>query len=118
MQVHSVQNNNTNFGNKNTFLNRAKNARNIVERQYWESLHNEAKSKLNYRKFKKTEKELENTDGNFLSFFKVISKMAYRKVLSGIYSGRAYGKFPNRYIGPDNLLAEEERFYKIKKYYN
>ena len=119
MQIQGIkENNTTNFGMKNTFLNKAKNARGIVERRYWESLHNEAKARLQYKKFQKAEKELAKVDeDDSATFFKILSKMAYRKILSGIYSGRAYDKFPNRYLKPDNIanaFSPNKRHYKIK----
>ena len=116
MQMQNINNNyNVHFGVKNTFLNRAKNARNIVEEHYWQSLHYEAKARLNYQKFTKVKHELRKYDETRpISLFKVLSNMAYRKFNSLFCRGKAYGKFPNRFAEPDNLNSAEERFYKIK----
>lgn len=118
MLVQNNYNMNVVFGNKNTFLNKAKNAVNPVEKNYWESLHNEAKARLSYKKFGKAEQELSNLgDNKPLSFFKSLLKMGYRKIESAVYEVKAYNKFPSRYAEPDNFNAVVDRHYKIKENY-
>ena len=113
MQIKRLEINKT-IGIKNTFLNKAKNSRSMVNRNYWESLHYEAKSRLNYIKFKNAEQDLMKTDEKPIPLIKAFAKMAYRKIMSGIYEGKAYSKFPHRFYEPDNTInAGEERFYKI-----
>ena len=115
MNVRRIQDNTT-FGIKNTFLNRAKNAGSVLEKRYWESLHNEAKAKLNYMKFEKAEKELKmvKESDTITLVAGLLAKMAYRKVKSVIYLGKAHCKFPNRFAEPDSLFGKEAKFYNVK----
>lgn len=111
MQLTKIQNS---IRVKNTFMNKAQSSGSIVEQRYWESLHNEAKSRLSYKNYTKATRELRRLDETRpVALIKVFSKMAYNKFMGGIYGGRAYSKFPSRFSTPDNILAKEERFYKI-----
>lgn len=112
--------NNTNFEAKNTFLLRAKNADNVSTKNYWESLHYEAKGRLNYQKYKQSEKTFSTIeDTSVLTLLSILAKMAYRKLQSVIYETEAYSAFPNRFAEPDDCSenSTEDRFYKIKDNY-
>lgn len=98
---------------KNTFLNKAKNARNMLRKDYWESLHYEAKSRLNHQKFLSAKQDLKQADDKPISVLKALTKMAYCRLISGLYKGKAYSKFSYRFQEADNIMnAGEERFYK------
>lgn len=120
MRINAI--NNTNFLSKNTFLTKAKKSKNIKEQHYWESLHYEAKARLNYKKFQNAEKSLNNindTGSMFgaIALFTAFSTIAFRKLQSVIYDNKAYTKFPNRFTEPDNINVAEERHYKVKENY-
>lgn len=98
---------------KNTFLNKAKNARSIIRKDYWESLHYEAKSRLNHQKFLSAKQDLKKADDKPIPALKALAKMTYCKLISGLYKGKAYSKFSYRFQEADNIMnAGEERFYK------
>ena len=117
MQIQNYENNNTNF-KKNSFLMKAKNAPQKLEKRYWESLHNEAKARLNHHKYMLAEKEFCLVDTKELLaphlMLTAFLEMAYRKFQSFIYLKKALNKFPNRFIKADNSVATEKRFYKAK----
>ena len=118
MKVNPISN--TNFEAKNTFLLRAKKADNILSQNYWESLHYEAKARLNYQKFRKNERAFETVENaSVLTMFAMLTKMAYRKLQSVFYDTKAHEVFPNRFAEPDNCndTSGEDRFYKIKANY-
>ena len=111
----SQSNYSTSFKAKNTFLNKAKNSKFVIDNDYWKSLHHEAKARLNYRSFKNALQELTQTDKTKpLSFFKTFSKMILKGFQSEVHTNIAYYKFPDRFIRPDNLHSVEPRFYKLK----
>ena len=69
--------NNTNFEAKNTFLLRAKNTENITTKNYSESLHYEAKWRLNYQKYIKQKQVFETIENaSVLTLFSILAKMA------------------------------------------
>ncbi|MGN0031557.1 MAG: hypothetical protein ACI37Q_06360 [Candidatus Gastranaerophilaceae bacterium] len=105
----------TSFKAKNTFLNKAKNSKYVIDNDYWKSLHHEAKSRLSYRSFKNARQELGQVDKTKpLSFLKTFSKMLLNGFQSEFHTNVAYYKFPDRFIRPDDLRSVEPRFYKIK----
>ena len=115
MQVQRIENNNTTFGSKNTFLHKAKTSRFKIEEYYWKSLHYEAKSRLYYQRYNNAIKELQGIDDiTSISSIKTFSKIALNKLKSVIFESKSYGKFPNRFAEADNLKATEERYYKLK----
>lgn len=119
MQVDKVHHHNTNFESKGTFLNRAKSTTYKAQARYWESLHNEAKARLYYQNFKKTEREFSNTkETNPLYLCKLLVKMACKRLKSAALYDRACSKFPNRFAEPDKILANEERYYQLKNTLN
>jgi len=118
MQVDNVHPHNTNFESKGTFLNKAKSTTYNAKARYWKSLHNEAKARLYYQNFKKTEREFSHTKDNPLYLGKLLVKMAYKRLKSAVLYDRAFSKFPNRFAEPDKILANEERYYQLKNTLN
>ena len=120
MQVQPI--NDINFGTKNTFLLKSKNAITKQDKDYWKSLHYEAKARLNYLKFQEADWNLGkiNTKGSFgiLAFLSWLAVMGYRKCKSAWYESKSYCSFPNRFAEPDNYRAKVERNYIIKKGYD
>lgn len=115
MQIQGIENNNTTFGLKNTFLHKAKTARYKIEKDYWKSLHYEAKSRLYYQRYNNATKELHGIDDvTSIDSIKKFSKIALNKLKSIIFESKSYSEFPNRFAEADNLKAAEERYYKVK----
>ena len=105
----------TNFGVKNTFLNKAKKALYVIDNDYWESLHYEAKARLNHKNFNAAYQELKQTKKtNVLSTLKLLSKILWKRLQSEIFVNASYYKFPDRYIKPDDVSSIKPRHYKIK----
>ena len=123
MKVQQIDNNSFRAKRvKNTFLNKSKNALNNVDKAYYKSLHYEAKARLHYLKFQKAESELStleniNIPNKPMAFIRIISKMIKEKFKSFVFSGDAYGEFPNRYAEPDSIKMDPIRYYKIKENY-
>ena len=121
MEVQAI--NNSNFKAKNSFLNKSKNAITKQEKDYWKSLHYEAKAKLNYKKFETADRQLgvENINlhsiKGIFSLVALLSTMAYRKFQSFTYQTDSYSAFPNRFAEPDEYDTKETRHYKIKESY-
>lgn len=122
MQVQTV--NSTNFKSKNTFLKKSNNSLSRLYKDYWKSLHYEAKARLSYKKFKDAEHKvyINEDTGSFcgtLSMAAMIMAVVYRKLQSVIYDTKSYSLFPNRFAEPDDFdcEAKECRYYKIKKGY-
>ena len=105
----------TSFKSKNTFLNKAKNSKLVIDNDYWKSLHHEAKARLKYRDFKNALQELNQADKTKpFALLKTFSKMLLNRFQSEVHTNIAYYKFPDRFIRPDDLRSVEPRFYKIK----
>lgn len=120
MQVVEIQNSNlnTNLESKKTFLKKAKEARYSAKEHYYKSLHNEAKARMFYKKFRNAENELFCSDRDDIYFFcKSVIKMAYRKIQSVIYDTKAFSEFPNRFTESDKYSDKVQRYYKIKRNY-
>ena len=120
MQVQPI--NSANFQSKNTFLLKAKNAATKQDKDYWKSLHYEAKARLSYSKFKNAEDnfmKIEDTGSivGTIALCTAIMAMSYRKLQSVIYETKSYSLFPNRFAEADDPNALEERNYKIKEQY-
>lgn len=120
MQIKSVDN--YTFGSKNTFLLKSWHATSKVEQDYYRSLRHEAKSRLNYIKFKKDlrnvdrHSDLETLEDNYEVTVGLV-KTLYHRLMSVIYKTKSHKEFPNRFAEPDDKLAKVKRHYKIKEDY-
>ena len=113
MNIKSVEN--VSFGGvKNTFLNKAKNAHGIINKKYSQSLHHEAKARLEYVKYQNASQELDNMDFDWslksiAKATKTVLEMVNHKLSSVKHQTAAYDKFPERFF--DDMDAD--RHYKI-----
>ena len=104
------------FASKNTYLQKSKYSVTKLERDYFKSLHKEAIARRAYLDFNKAEFDLVNYDGNMWRSIKLFSKMVSNKLRSVIYETSAYNAFPNRFVEPDDKLADPWRHYHLKSF--
>lgn len=121
MQVNAVDNVSFN-GVKHSFLNKAKNSSSPMAKAYYKSLHNEAMARLEYMKFKKVDSELDDIPNDFsidniLKAVKTLLKLGNHKLNSVDYQTKAYSKFPERFMEPDNSFNSPHRYYRLSKAY-
>lgn len=113
MQITKINNNcSMTYGTKSgSFLNKSKRALTKEMKNYYASLHNEAKARLYYTRFEQTEHELcqfsdKDITNKPLKFVKFLFDMTKNKVASVYYDSKAYKAFPRRFYYSDNLNPE------------
>lgn len=100
------------FEGKNTFLQKSEKAVSKEQKNYFLSLHYEAKARMHYLRFQKAKKELDNSKNKF-NLLKTFCKMAKEKWQSFIFVTDSYKAFSKRFSEPDNWSANPLRHYKI-----
>ena len=121
MQVQGINNyqSNTTFGNKGTYLNKAKLALMKENKDYFLSLHNEAKARLHYSRYEKNQNQLleqmDNPLENPIRSVRLLANTIKERVLSSHFYTKAHKKCNLRFAAPDK--PNSERHYQIKTEY-
>ena len=113
MKIKSVDS--TSFGIKNTFLNKAQKCSEREMIKYYQSLHYEACSRLEYKKYKHADKSLDKFKGIKMLSFSAIKQfvaMIIHKHNISSYEIKAYSRCPQRFYEPDYWYNYPHRHYE------